>query len=409
MKHSVDPADFESYVIPLPAGSRFGKKKESYIRGQLEKRHPCFSDSCCYDARYVFMGKELAVNTIVMDKVVLSRYRLQFPGKMLTVKVPAKNTENAGGKKVERRIFQQRSIVVPAVITPVVFSALVFGVFQPQQEMGVVTDIVADSVIVQEAPTILEPQPSALLEELFAAISGADSNGRGIILRFEFSRQNDAESISMELSGIYPESLQQILTYPVSFSPVTYHEGIPSFTLSLVSANEKKRIPEIEQTAALISQESLATDIVPMLRKIITESGGTMIQEFAGQGEVKFHIPSINFTSLMERLETLRAKSKAAVKKFSLVNRSGNQNSEFEGYIDVDIDINTGTISFKPFAEYPGLFTKHMPKPEIPKQIQKQVSRSIPASYTKIGEIQEGGKKCVFYRTPEGKIVRTEE
>jgi hypothetical protein len=399
MKCYVDSTDFEHYVIPLPSDVRFGKKKESYIRAQLEKRHPCFSDSCCYDAHYGFFGKKLAVTAVVMDKVVLSRYRLQFPGKTLTVKVPVQSAENANRKKVDRRIFRQRSIVVPAVITPVVFSALVFGIFQPH---GTIPEMITDSIIIQETPKMLEPQPSALLGELFAAISEADSNGTGIISRFEFSRQNGVESISMELSGLYPESLQQVSSLPISFSPVTYHEGIPAFSLSCVS---QYSAPELRTSVALTSPESLATDIVPALRKIITESGGTMIQESAGQGEVKFHAPSANFKPLMEGLEELRTKSKTAVKKFSLTK----QQNEFEGWIDVDIDINAGTISFKPFTDFPGLFLKHLPKPEIPTQIQKQASRSIPASYSKIGEIQEGGKKCVFYRTPEGKIVRSEE
>jgi hypothetical protein len=388
MKHYVDAGDFERYVIPLPADARFGKKKKSYIRTQLEKRHPCFSDSCCFDVCYGFFGKELTANAVVMDKVVLSRYRLQYPGKTLTAKVDTR----------DRRVFRQRSLVVPAVITPVVLSALIFSVFQPPQKT--IPDVAPVSVIVQETPAVFEPQVSALLSELFMAITEAD--GKCMISRFEFSRQNGSESILMDISGIYPESLQQIETYPVSFSPVTYHEGTPAFSLSFVSKYDE---PKLRTSTAL------ATDIIPGLRKIITESGGTMIQESAGQGEVKFHAPSTNFKPLMHALEELRSKSNLAVQNFSLNSRGGNQNNEFEGLISVTIDKNSGNFSFNPLVEYSGLFFTHLRKPQISQMSNptKKENGSIPVSYSKIGEIQEGGKKCIFYRTAEGKIVRIEE
>jgi hypothetical protein len=172
------------------------------------------------------------------------------------------------------------------------------------------------------------------------------------------------------------------------------------FTLSLIS--------EIAQTVVFKSQTSGATEIVMALRKIITESGGTMIQESTEQGEVKFHLPKDRFKSFMEKLEDILAKSKAAIKGFSLTNRGGSQNGDFAASIYIDIDGNDGAFSFMPFTEYSELFTKPLMKHQTITKAEKE-TKSIYSSDSKIGEIQEGGKKWVFYRTPEGKIVRIEE
>jgi hypothetical protein len=144
---------------------------------------------------------------------------------------------------------------------------------------------------------------------------------------------------------------------------------------------------------------------MPTFRKIITEAGGAMIQESAEQGEVKFHIPSANFKALMHGLDEFVSESEIAIQKFSLTNQGGTQNSGFEGIISVALDKDGDGFSFKPFTEFSGLFVRQLPKP----QIAKKENRSVPVLYSKIGEIQEGGKKWVFYRTSEGKIVRVEE
>jgi hypothetical protein len=201
----------------------------------------------------------------------------------------------------------------------------------------------------------------------------------------------------MELSGIYPESVEPVLSYPVSFSPVAYHEGVPAFTVSFVSADERN--------AAEPGISAPAADVLPALRKIITETGCAMIQESAGQGELKFYTPQANFKALMERLEEFRADVKIAITEFSLCSRGGGQKSGFDAVIAVVQKPQTGSFSFEPFTEFPALFIGHSPKP----QIKAQITRSTPVSYTKIGVIQEGGKKCIFYRTIEGKIIRIEE
>ncbi|MDR3284985.1 MAG: hypothetical protein LBS97_07400 [Treponema sp.] len=158
MKCYVQEKDFEHYVIPLPAGSRFGRKRNSYLKKQLEKQHPCFAESCCYDARYGFFNKKLAVNAVVMDKLSLARYRVRFPGKNLKVRIPRWKWN---GKKVDRIIFPQRSIPVPALAAPVIFSALALGFFQPHRQNAAVIPLESGSerAAVQELESSMNPVP----------------------------------------------------------------------------------------------------------------------------------------------------------------------------------------------------------------------------------------------------------
>jgi hypothetical protein len=403
MKCYVDPGDFEQYLIPLPAGQRFGKKRDSYIRGQLERRHPRFSSFCCYDARYCFSDKQPGVSAVVMDKTVLARYRVQFPGKPLTVKTSA-----AGGGKKDRTVFRQRSIAVPALITPVVFSAVLLGIFQPQTwnapqmaltgaQGGYQTNgLSPDSA---EAQTAVEP--SAFLREIFAAVAGSDRSGQAKITGFDFSRQKRGESLSMEIAGVFPESLKAITPEYSNLSPVVYREGVPVFSLTLSSGGKGATLGKEELPGTMQYQEM---PVIPALRELVGRSGGVMIQENQETGEIRFRLGKTKLKSFLGEVENLRTSSDGDIRRFSLAD-GGNQAGDLEVALILIPGQPSGTFGFGPFVEFAALFIG----PEQRPQITTKVNRSLPAAYSKIGEIQQGGKTCVFYRTPDGKIVRIDE
>ena len=73
-KESVKKDDYELYSFPMPFLLKKSRRK-NYIAKKLEQLHPCFSDNCCYDAKYRLKKGKLIAAVAVMDKVKLAEYK----------------------------------------------------------------------------------------------------------------------------------------------------------------------------------------------------------------------------------------------------------------------------------------------------------------------------------------------
>ena len=73
-KIMVNAADYEMYRFLLPWKFLFSREKK-FILGELEKLHPRFSGSCCYDTKYSFHKQNLMAEVVVMEKANLARYK----------------------------------------------------------------------------------------------------------------------------------------------------------------------------------------------------------------------------------------------------------------------------------------------------------------------------------------------
>jgi hypothetical protein len=120
----IDERDYEQYWFLLPQGSRFGKNKNRFIREQLAKQHPCYSESCCYDFKYALLRGKLAARIVVMEKSVLARYRMSKKDKNLVIK-------NARTSRDER-VFQNNARFLAYI--PALLLLILIPAFLPRNE-----------------------------------------------------------------------------------------------------------------------------------------------------------------------------------------------------------------------------------------------------------------------------------
>lgn len=66
--------DYDLYKILIPFNLH-GNKRRKYINRELEKMHPGFSDLCVYDLKYTFGHKKLIANIAVMNALKLAEYQ----------------------------------------------------------------------------------------------------------------------------------------------------------------------------------------------------------------------------------------------------------------------------------------------------------------------------------------------
>ena len=73
-KVMVSVADYEIYRFLMPWKFVFSREK-AFILSELEKMHPRFSGSCCYDTKYVLKKRQVMAEVVVMEKARLARYK----------------------------------------------------------------------------------------------------------------------------------------------------------------------------------------------------------------------------------------------------------------------------------------------------------------------------------------------
>ena len=75
----VKESDYETYWINIPFRCFLGKQKNKYLYGELEKRHPCFSDDYFFCSKIFLKNRKLKSKVFVMEKMKIAEYKLQNP------------------------------------------------------------------------------------------------------------------------------------------------------------------------------------------------------------------------------------------------------------------------------------------------------------------------------------------
>ena len=75
MKNSVvNKNDYELYLMNVPL-TLFGKKRRQFIKRELEKVHPCFSEQFSFDSKRCIRKGKIQTLIAVMDKVKVLEYK----------------------------------------------------------------------------------------------------------------------------------------------------------------------------------------------------------------------------------------------------------------------------------------------------------------------------------------------
>lgn len=408
-KTIIRSADYEFYRILLPWKSIFSQHRK-FIIGELEKRHPRFSGSCCYDAKYCVEKKNLMAEIVVMEKSSLAQYK------------------NAGGNlyiedNTKRSVFNQRTrivrgvslilIMLTGILSFRIAKSLISGEKLSAESQVAEKAISPADALLAEGGSSSDEQftlesPEILLPKVFASIS---AHG-GKISAFSYSRKDSSDgrkSSGLSTFSIHGCNCEEVTN--AQYCVVSFKNNEPHFEMILPF--QKDLLPktclspdEEKSASRTLSHENDAKTIAS-IRSQLRELGAVIESERNGEDCVDFAFFS-DFSILYSCLKIcgLEAESSLwSVKSLSLT-ESGNR-----GSVRISFDKGGEKEDFSPLllaSRYAYLFGPELKI--LPKKAglisEKRDSLKNLAAKSKVGEIKKNdGSIFVCYRNSEGRMA----
>ena len=374
-KTMVRRRDYDMYSVRLPFSMIRSRQRDAFVRRELEKRHPRFSEKCCADTRLSLHKDGLTADIAVMDKVRLAQYKKEFPGKRLFLE-----------QQPERAVFKNARGGGKALALGLLVCALLGGV---QVVRNARASAVAPLTTAQTEPVEQTAflSPEHVLLTVLAAITRKGGKLSALVWQ--------SGSCRFAVTGCHPEDIASDEQCTVS-----YKNNEPHFELAL---------PVQHMVTAHTESAFRADTFVPALRHALLSYGAVILSEQIAARDVAVHVfctHDILGTVLKCSAEQaeLHGWSEAA---FSL------QGGENGG--DITMTFVPGTLAacdetpLRAVATYASLL---MPEQIIaPVRPRKaSVAQSPVIVRDKVGEIRRmDGSRFVYYRMSDGRIICEQE
>lgn len=393
-------ADYELYRILLPWKCLFSRQSR-FIDRELEKLHPRFSGSCCYDTKYIVKRQNLLAEVVVMEKTSLAEYRQR--GGTLYLE---------GERK--RSVFSSRTKLLHIASLALIFLA------------GILSFRIACSILLQRGNTNLfsHSDKNALISSASAALNDENSSD---ISGMNMSDDGDAEheeilsSVFASVSG-YGGKISSFLYE--SGTPFSMNRNSPMCAFSVYGCNCED-IAYAQNCAVSFKDNEpyfkiqipftksrwqkahvVAGNIFPAykLREELLKIGAVFESERNGSDEFR-----MNLKVARDRLYScLKLCGMEADDAFWSVKRLSV--SEQNGVCDVALTlVQIKDENFNPLllvAKYAYLFGKEVPLRKTGAGLfpAKKIPVTSRQSVNKIGEIKKNGNVFVCFRTPDGRM-----
>lgn len=269
----VKNSDYETYWIPIPFGSFLGKQKNKFLYGELEKRHPCFSDDYLFCSKTFLKNRKLESKVFVMDKMKLAEYKLQYPkGQFVSEdkrKIPL-FYQSQHGKKIGILIL---------------FAILIISFFQMVKNKKLHTlenNLIVDTVIEAEEEKITLPDNfNFILNDECECLFEIINCNKSAIKSFYWEYSNFYERFDVSVNSVFPEVVLDSL--PESkISNVHYYENKPSFNLTY----EKKNVIEGLEN----ENQKENNEIIQNVRNLLLENKCMLIEETVNPRVFRFNL-----------------------------------------------------------------------------------------------------------------------
>ena len=407
-KTIIRSSDYEFYRILLPWKTVFSKHR-NYIAEELEKRHPRFSGSCCYDARYCLEKKNLMAEIVVMEKASLAQYRNE--GGTLCIEENMKRTVF----NQQIRIFRSLSLVL-LVLTGILSFRIAKSLFLDEKlssknsssesifsksESGSEWDSISPESVTLESP-------EELLPKVFASVG---LHG-GKISSFSYTSRKG--STAKKSDGLCTFSIHGCNCEEVAnaqYCVVSFKNNEPHFEMILPfqktdAKTEVYKASELNSYAKIVSFEN-DTKSLASIRSQIRELGALIESEQNSENsvELSFYADFSILYSCLKICGTEADNSFWAVQSFSL-SESGNKcrvKISFTKYGENE-EFNPVLLT----ARYAYLFgheLKIVPKKSSLISQKGDAAKALSAK-SKVGEIKKNdGSVFVCYRNSEGRMA----
>lgn len=387
LQEKIKERDYEHYIIPIPFNHLIGKNKEKYLFLELEKRHPCFSDSFCFCEKMRITRKGFESDVFVMEKKTLSLYR-------------KKNSFSIIGLKMEN---MKNGFVFPILniekIIAVFIFVLLIGInvkMLKSSKKSVVAEIQeTENNYKKEEPEVIFP--CVFFNQILAAVN----ENNGIISGLDWKLNGYKELISMKIENLYPEVFSTLADYN-DFSSINFVDGNPSFNF-----NAEKKVYVISGAAKSDAdlQRLFIDEMHQVLKKdknltLMEEKRNPFCVSFSGDLE----------SGILREIQDVCIKHDVGITGIK-INRKKNFEYCFEMIFDFYLQNSSG-LCLDGIENYKNVFVKkensgakeikNTDKPSVPDKVQDLREKIGTISYA-------DGKKIVFYKQSSGKIIKQVE
>lgn len=389
--------EYEKYKIPLSFAQLFPKQKKKYIWGELEKRHPCFSDDYCYFTKLKFSRKGFYSDIFVVDKSKLT--------------------------KTGKKVFIDDNNKINFFLTgnsEIIFISLVFLIFivliltclnyskKSRENNNIVCKLEQKSVKNEKNSFVNKKYKdfdNSVVEKYLKIVS--DNSGQ--INKFIWNVNYNGEIFSSEVKSVYPEKLETYFTN-CSISPIVYNEKTPLLNFKVSNAFQVTR-GEIQNRSESFSKAK------ELIRSFLLFNKINLIGEESNPYRIKFNLGIDKFN--LEKYKIILIQLEKLFKSENLIPieiqisqlQSSNTFALLSFNISFSQDINLENDVFsiigKNFNLFVGNQNLRIPSKKITNQTLTKDSKENPNKI--IGVVNyKSGKKILFYKTPQGKIIKEE-
>ena len=410
-KTIVHVADYELYRILLP-WKCLVSGANSLILGELEKLHPRFSGSCCYDAKYSMEKKRLLAEVVVMEKASLARYKRS--GGELFLETERKRSVFSGKARFVRACTLCM-IVLSGIFSFRIAKSLFFAEKKPVSSEVTETEEISignNAGLDAKKDTLLDGEE--LLKEIFSSVSRRG----GKIAVFSYQKLENSGKIEDEVGGkctfsVYGCNSEDVMS--ARYCVVSFKDNEPHFDLELPFARQcvgkKDEVPDSEnqRQAEIFSYEDELVAI-SSVRKQLRNLGAVIESEHNGErtAEFAFFADSSVLYSCLKICAENAEESLWLEKTISLSENKGKcrVSLSFEKLERRDSETRCGEI-LSLCARYAYLFVHEL-------RVQPKKAKIFPVAVQspktivvreKIGEVRRAdGEVFICYRNIDGKM-----
>jgi len=385
-KNIVRKKDYEIYNIPLPLKVLFQGRKNKFLYGELEKRHPCFSKDWIFYSKLLLKKKKFYAETLVVNRVKMAEYKASKPLCPMLF-------ETKDGKHT-RLWYQWGKYLFYLLIFCSVLLGLVFLITAGRKSVNRnESDSLTDSVSLNqlEESFVRNESVNAFLNEM--EIRGGKLN------YFEWYSDGFKEFFNGSVSSVYAEQLECGVK---SVSSVVYKNGSPSFSVNI------EDFVENSDGDLVVKKAVSERDFFQSARRCLEAFGLSISEEnFA---EISFSFSGKDFfetgeSNLFLALNKLSSVNHYGIKKIQIQKTDEKSNCFsgivcFSGQMSYEQGINLEKIGWRPNL----LFKKQQVGVVLPVKNHPVKQESVPG--IKVGEIKHGdGTVSVYYKNQKGKII----
>lgn len=398
--------DYERYKIPISFLSIFPKVRKRFLWEELEKRHPCFSDDFCYSSKNCISKKGFFSDVVVMEKSKLSEYKNKCSFFNNLTLEESEKINVFGYKKITIYVF---IFLLAALITGI-------GFFYFQKNRNLLKNKPVEENILEENEDTMENYENTnkhILNSFFNIVN----DNKGTISSFTWNISNGCEKIISSLVDIYPEPIEA--AFPdIKIPIIKYEDKEPVFAFNysniLFSWDKFQGCNSEMENINLESKENI--------RNFLKSKNIKMIEETSIPYGISFEcpIPKNSTENICLELCPILEHEKLWPSCISVTPlERGSEKQKFLFYITFSgLDLLKNNILSLVGENFNLFFTKKSPK-FIPAQnnnnnlllagTTNNINKNFVTGETKIGEIlYKNGRKIVFYKNNQGKILRKE-